>query len=157
MYKISQVFFTGSLLPAQAFTQANSQSLEGNGATTVRIGLCEANSTQRETLHRWTMQICAQYGIMPEILGYGKDTDLLDAMQLRHFDIILLSKDGPEGFLSARHIREADKRVRLIFLTDTGRYAVMGVRLHLTDYIVKPFEFSHLVRALKLAGIGGGR
>ena len=61
------------------------------------------------------------------------------------------------GFLAARRLRELDQKVPLIFLTDTSQYAVMGVRLHLTDYVVKPAEFKHLVRALKLAGIGNGR
>ena len=83
--------------------------------------------------------------------------DLVEAMRVRHFHAILLSKDGPEGFLTVRRLREMDARVRLIFLTDTSQYAVMGVRLHLTDYVVKPVEFKNVVRAMKLAGIGNGR
>ena len=62
-----------------------------------------------------------------------------------------------DRFAFGRRLRELDQKVPLIFLTDTSQYAVMGVRLHLTDYVVKPAEFKHLVRALKLAGIGNGR
>ncbi len=75
-------------------------------------------------------------------------------MSLLRYDLILLSQDGPEGFLSARRLREIDPQVKLVFLTDTPQYAVMGVRIHLTDYIVKPVEFKHVVRALQLAGVG---
>ena len=45
-----------------------------------------------------------------------------------------------KGFLCARRMREADRRGRLILLDDTDRYAIRGLRIHLTDYLVRPLE-----------------
>lgn len=127
------------------------------GERAVKIAVCEQNRAQREQLCSWVWQICRAHNLEPELVAYDSSEALLAAMQLRRFDVLLLSKDGPEGFLAARQLRERDLRVRIVFLTDTSRYAVMGVRLHLADYIVKPAEFRHLSRALQLCGIGGGR
>lgn len=129
---------------------------EGNGTSTVRIGICEENGAQRDELCHWTLEVCALYGFEPELAAYGAGEALLDAMRLRRFDLILLSKDGPAGFLTARRVRERDAGVKLVFLTDTSQYAVMGVRLHLTDYIVKPASYKQVIRALRLSGVGKG-
>ena len=45
-----------------------------------------------------------------------------------------------KGFLCARRMREADRRCRVILLDDTDRYAIRGLRIHLTDYLVRPLE-----------------
>ena len=111
------------------------------------IGICDENKNNGMELQHRVQQICQLYEQQESVVLYENVNQLMD----------LLSQDGPGGCLAARRLRELDQKVPLIFLTDTSQYAVMGVRLHLTDYVVKPAEFKHLVRALKLAGIGNGR
>ena len=122
----------------------------------MRIAVCEQNPAQRDQLCSWIWQVCSLYGLEPELAAYGAPQGLLDALRLRRFEIILLSADGPEGFLAVRQLRERDRQAQIIFLTDTNRYMVMGVRLHLADYVVKPLEFQKISRSLKLCGIGVG-
>lgn len=121
------------------------------------IGICDENKNNGMELQRRVQQICQLYAQQDAVILYENANQLMEAMTLRRFRAILFSQDGPGGFLAVRRLRELDQKVPLIFLTDTSQYAVMGVRLHLTDYVVKPAEFKHLVRALKLAGIGNGR
>ena len=45
-----------------------------------------------------------------------------------------------KGFLCARRLREEDKACSVILLDDTDRYAIRGLRIHLTDYLVRPLE-----------------
>ncbi len=45
-----------------------------------------------------------------------------------------------KGFLCARRMREEDSACRVILLDDTDRYAIRGLRIHLTDYLVRPLE-----------------
>ena len=45
-----------------------------------------------------------------------------------------------KGFLCARRLREEDKACRVVLLDDTDRYAIRGLRIHLTDYLVRPLE-----------------
>ncbi len=45
-----------------------------------------------------------------------------------------------KGFLCARRMREEDSACRVILLDDTDRYAIRGLRIHLTDFLVRPLE-----------------
>ena len=45
-----------------------------------------------------------------------------------------------QGFLCARKLREADSACRVILLDDTDRYAIRGLRIHLSDFLVRPLE-----------------
>ncbi|MBE7004302.1 MAG: hypothetical protein E7425_08480 [Ruminococcaceae bacterium] len=45
-----------------------------------------------------------------------------------------------KGFLCARRVREEDSGCRVILLDDTDRYAIRGMRIHLTDFLVRPLE-----------------
>ena len=55
-----------------------------------------------------------------------------------------------KGFLAARTLRQVDKRCAIVLIDDTPQYAVQGVRLHFTDFIVRPVEFRHIVRSMHL-------
>ena len=60
-----------------------------------------------------------------------------------HFDnqynIVFLDIEIPEmdGMTAARRLRELDKTVTIIFVTNTARYAVQGYEVDALDYIVK--------------------
>jgi hypothetical protein len=41
-------------------------------------------------------------------------------------------------------------------IDDTPEYAIRGVRIHCTDFILRPVEFRHVVRSMRLA-TGGWR
>ena len=42
--------------------------------------------------------------------------------------------------MRARRLREEDRNCRVILLDDTDRYAIRGLRIHLTDFVVRPLE-----------------
>ena len=41
--------------------------------------------------------------------------------------------------------------IEIILVDDTQEYAVRGMRLHCTDFILRPVEFRHIVRSMNLA------
>lgn len=45
-----------------------------------------------------------------------------------------------DGMTAARRLRELDKTVTIIFVTNTARYAVQGYEVDALDYIVKPID-----------------
>ena len=54
-----------------------------------------------------------------------------------------------KGFLCARRVREEDGGCRVILLDDTDRYAIRGLRIHLTDYLVRPLEEQRVRAAVR--------
>ncbi len=53
-----------------------------------------------------------------------------------------------KGFLCARRMREEDNGCRVILLDDTDQYAIRGLRIHLTDYLVRPLEENRFCAAV---------
>ena len=70
-------------------------------------------------------------------------------------DIVFLGFGGSTGFYQARLLRERDRRCRIILVDDTPEYAVRCVRLHCTDFILRPVDFRRVVQSMRLA-LGGG-
>ena len=55
------------------------------------------------------------------------------------------------GFLAARALRERDRACRIILIDDTTQYAIQGLHLHFADFILRPVEFRHVTRSMRLA------
>ncbi len=72
-----------------------------------------------------------------------------------NYDLVLMDigLPGIDGMKASRKLRELDKQVALIFVTNMSQYAVEGYQVDADDYIVKPiqyYDFAHkLTRTLK--------
>lgn len=103
-----------------------------------------------------------RYLIRDYLERYGKENDLdiriglyTDGTELVNayscdWDLILMDVDMPklDGISAARMIREKDKEVQIIFITNLAQYAIKGYEVDALDYVLKPVEYYPL--ALKL-------
>lgn len=121
----------------------------------MRIAVCIRSAQERELLSRWIGQYCQVYGRDCSLFHAADPEELF--REGRRFDVAFLGLGGPEGVLLVRRLREADKRCAIVMIDDTPENAVKGVRLHVSDYIVRPVDFKKVARAMKLALAGGGR
>ena len=66
------------------------------------------------------------------------------------YDCVVLGQEDVTGFLASRRIRDMDRNCRILMICDTDRYALQCVRLHVTDFILRPVTRARLERGLDL-------
>lgn len=119
----------------------------------MRIAICENSQAAAEKLRGWVAQCCALYQLQAAFQCF-LSADAFETWT-GSFDIVFLGFGGSRGFYQARLLRERDRNCRIILLDDTQEYAVRCVRLHCTDFILRPVEFRKVVQSMRLA-LGGG-
>ena len=115
----------------------------------MNIAVCENSTDAVGKMRNWIEQYCRLYRV-PAALECFCSGDAFSARGKR-FDIVYLCFGGSTGFYQARLLREQDRNCRIILVDDTQEYAVRCVRLHCTDFILRPVEFRHIVRSMNLA------
>lgn len=81
---------------------------------------------------------------------YQNAFQFLSDFKMNEFHIVFMDINMPgiNGMEAAKEMREKDKDVCLIFVTDLAQYAIKGYEVEAYDFIVKPINFDHL--SLKL-------
>ena len=115
----------------------------------MRIAICENSALAAEQLRGWVEQFCVLYQV-PAVLQSFLSADSF-AAQREPFDIVYMGFGGSAGFVQARLLREQNRDCHIILIDDTTEYAVRGVRLHCTDYILRPVQFHNVVQSMRLA------
>ena len=119
----------------------------------VRIAVVEDSEQDRrallDCLHKYEKEQNLKFSIEEFqdgediVTGYSADYDLL----LMDIEMTFMN-----GMKAAEKIRELDKDVEIIFITNAPQYAIQGYKVNALDYILKPisyFSFSEsMVRAL---------
>lgn len=61
------------------------------------------------------------------------------------YDIVFMDIQLPDydGMSAAKRLREKDKSVVLVFVTNFAQYALNGYEVDAADFIVKPIEYAH--------------
>ena len=75
--------------------------------------------------------------------------DLISDPQTSGGLLVALPMEEAGALLAA--LRERDPDCKIILVDDTQEFAVRGMRLHCTDFILRPVEFRHIVRSMNLA------
>jgi len=71
-------------------------------------------------------------------------------LQGGRFEAAFLGFGGSTGFLAARALRDRDRSCRVVLIDDTPEYAVQSLRIHCTDFILRPVSFSKVVQSMRL-------
>ena len=103
----------------------------------IKIAVCDDD----EKILGETLELLRHYKKLPLTAdAYTSGEALLAAG--KKYDILLLDIDmeGPNGIETARRIREVDKEVKLIYVTNYSDYTIFAFGVHAFAYLLKPLS-----------------
>ncbi len=111
----------------------------------IRIAVCDDD----EKVLGETLELLKGYGkVQLAVEVYTSGEALLE--DGKKYDIVLLDidMDGLNGIETARRIREADKEVKLIYVTNYSDYTIFAFGVHAFAYLLKPLKAEELYAQL---------
>ena len=126
----------------------------------IRIALVEDEAEVRAQLQGYVQRHTRQYGTEFAVTEFADGMELLDDYR-PVYDILFLDVEMKhlDGMETARRVRQLDKDVIIVFITNMAQYAIGGYAVGALDYVLKPvpyFAFSQQRTALS-GPAGGGR
>lgn len=119
----------------------------------MRIAICGNSSTETRQHQNWIEQYCKLYTLSASFQCFTSPDAFYQWPGT--FDIVYMGFGGNAGFLQARILRERDWHCRIIFIDDTEAFAIRCLRLHCTDFILRPVTFARIVQSMRRATGGG--
>ena len=118
----------------------------------IRIAIAEDDPQCAQQLKQYISDFGRETGRTFQIDHYENGEDLLEHYK-PEFDLILMDVEMPfiDGMTAARHIRQLDPEVILIFITNLAQYAIQGYEVNALDYILKPVSYFSFTQRLNRA------
>ncbi|WP_022775823.1 LytR/AlgR family response regulator transcription factor [Butyrivibrio sp. AE2015] len=119
----------------------------------ISVAVVDDDKKYRELLLEYLKKYEAESGNRLLITEYTDGSDLtteLSGKTSSGFDLILLDVEMKfmDGMETARIIRQYDRKVVIIFITNAPQYAISGYEVDALDYVLKPvnyFPFSQTI------------
>ena len=119
----------------------------------MRIAVCDNHAATAEQISAWVRQYGSLYGLELHEVRCFTDPEQFDNQDVS-FDVAFLGFGGSTGLRTAQRLRSRDRKCRIIMVDDTMEHALHGVRLHCTNFVLRPVEFRHIVQSMHLV-LGG--
>lgn len=118
----------------------------------IRIAIVEDEETYRNLLLNYLHNYEQEYGEHFQVVTFEDGMDILES-NFQVFDIILMDIQMKHlnGMKTAERIRQMDKNVIIIFITNLAQYALQGYRVRALDYILKPIQYFAFSQTLQEA------
>jgi DNA-binding LytR/AlgR family response regulator len=104
----------------------------------MRIAVFGADMEDTSRICRKIQTYADERHMNAEISTFASDGEFQRAFAPGRFRGAVVGCGDSKGFLCARRVREEDRDCRVILIDDTDRYAIRGMRIHLTDYLLRP-------------------
>ena len=118
----------------------------------IRIAMVEDEAAVRDQLQGYIQRYTRQYGTEFAVTEFSDGVEILDAYR-PVYDIVLLDVEMKhlDGMETARRIRELDRDVVLLFITNMAQYAIKGYAVGALDYVLKPVPYFAFSQQLQKA------
>ena len=118
----------------------------------IRIALVEDEAGVRAQLQGYVQRHTRQYGTEFAVTEFADGMELLDDYR-PVYDVLFLDVEMKhlDGMETARRVRELDKDVIIVFITNMAQYAIGGYAVGALDYVLKPVNYYQFCTKLSRA------
>lgn len=111
----------------------------------IRIAIVEDNVKEQEITISFINKFCKQKEVEVSVSTFCDGVQFLN--NYAPFDIVLMDVELPnmDGMTCAHNLRNIDKNVMIVFITNLAQYAVSGYEVGAFDFLVKPVSYYNFV------------
>jgi len=108
----------------------------------IRVAIVEDNQDSTEALKKYLKKYSRDNNVIIDYFTF-QDGDEIVSFYESKYDVILLDIEMKrlDGMATAKIIREFDKDVIIIFITNTPQYAIKGYEVKALSYLLKPVPY----------------
>lgn len=108
----------------------------------MEVAIIDDEQSVREELEGYIERFSEEAGISMRTTLFSSGDSFFEQYKMI-YDILIFDIDmpGTNGMDTARKIREIDKKVTIIFITNFAQYAINGYEVDAVDYIIKPIGY----------------
>lgn len=108
----------------------------------IRVAIVEDEKSASDKLSEYIERYSVEKNIQTSVVKFGNAVDFLSEYN-SIFDVVFMDIEMPmmNGMDAAHQLRNVDKSVCLIFITNMTQYAVKGYEVDAIGYIVKPIDY----------------
>ncbi len=114
----------------------------------MRFAICCPDADERRRISSLIGEYAASLHTTVRTEEYRSEELLWQDFAPGAFRGVVVGCGDVKGFLCARRLREEDGACRVILIDDTERYAIRGLRIHLSDFLVRPLRDERLRSAI---------
>ncbi len=114
----------------------------------MRVAVCCSDPYELRRICSFIEEFAAGIHRNALIDAFRSENALWDAFKPGKYQGAVVGYGDVKGFLCARRLREEDRGCRVILLDDTERYAIRGLRIHLSGFLLRPLDDERLRAAI---------
>ena len=118
----------------------------------IRVAIVEDDEYAAKTINDYVTRYAQENG-RRAVVTLFRDGDQIAHNYRPDYDLILMDIQMAfmDGMTAAKHIREKDPEVIIIFVTNMAEYAIQGYGVNAFDFMVKPGAYLSMARKLDRA------
>lgn len=108
----------------------------------MKIAIVEDKKQHSESLRDYLSRYAEEKGVFFDIHSFPDGLKFLEGYN-SPFDIVFMDVEMPHinGIETAKRLREIDRNICLIFITEFSQFAINGYEVEAFDFIAKPVEY----------------
>ncbi len=108
---------------------------------TFKVIMVEDDDVEAAVLTRHLERYGTEQDVRFSLSRFASASDFIDSSDPADLVFMDIDLPGIDGMEAARHLREHDSAVPLIFVTNLAQYAVRGYQVDALDFMVKPVGY----------------